>query len=277
MRPKIFISIATYEIGGPGKGLLQFFRCGGLDICDPVLVGFKKIKTKGQFISAMENVDIPLEHLTQRVTYDPFLVPQAMRLIKKYKPNILQSHGYKSHLICLLLKRMTGIPWVAFFHGWTSGGFKIKCYNNLEKILLGFADRVVPVSESMIIKLNHKWIDKNKVLTIHNAVDPEEYSLKTDSKNVREKYGIKFDEPLVAVIGRFSQEKGHKFLIDALPEIYRALPQLKVMFIGEGPLKENLQQRINHLGLEKKVIFTGYQNELGAFYREHRSIGFTFS
>ena len=267
MRPKLFINIATNEIGGPGKGILQFLRCGGGDICDPVIVGFCLSNKKGSFDKALEEALLPHERLIQRRTYDPFLVPQAMRIVKNYKTDILQSHGYKSHLICLVLKYMTGLPWVAFFHGWTSGGYKIKFYNYLEKVLLGFADRVVPVSQSMVNKLNHKWIDKKKIWVIHNAVDPGEYSIEADHEYVRARYGVKCDEPLVAVIGRLSPEKGHRFLIDALPEIHRELPKLKVMFIGDGPLRENLQQRVTLLNLSKSVIFTGFQNELGGVYR----------
>ena len=267
MRPKVFINIATNEIGGPGKGLLQFLQTGGINICDPVVVSFSVDDKKEQFDLALENAGIPYELLIQKMAYDPLLIPQAMRFMKKYKPDVLQSHGYKSHLICLFLKWMTGIPWIAFFHGWTSGGFKIKCYNNLEKILLGFSDRVVPVSQSMISNLNYKWIDKKKIKVIQNAVDPKEYSAEADFKNVRERYGVKWDELLLAVIGRLSLEKGHKFLIDSLPAIQKELPKLKVMFIGEGALKENCQQRVKDLDLVERVIFTGYQNDLGPFYQ----------
>lgn len=268
MRPKVFINLATDKIGGPGKGVLQFLRFGGLDVCDPVIVNFKVNNNKGQFCSVLENKNILYQNLNQRMTYDPFLIPQALKIVNKYKLNILESHGYKSHLVCMSIKRMTGIPWIAFFHGWTSLNFKIKCYNILENVLLGCADRIVPVSQGMIKKLNLRLIDKQKIRTIYNAVDPSELSADADDENIREKYGIKVDDQLAAVVGRFSPEKGHIYLVNALPKIHHKFPNLKVMFIGEGNEEESLKKIINEMGLNQNIIFTGYQEDLGAFYKE---------
>ncbi|MCJ8503133.1 glycosyltransferase family 4 protein [Desulfatitalea alkaliphila] len=267
-RPKVFICIATNEIGGPGKGLLQFLRCGGLEVCDTVIVGFSVNDIKSEFDLIIENVDVPFKLLKQRVIYDPLLLPQAYTIFKSNSLNILQSHGYKSHVICLFLKVLTGNPWVAFFHGWVSGGKKIKFYNYLEKYLLKFADKVVAVSEGMVNGLNTVWIGKEKINIIYNAVDPNEYSSYAPTIKIREQYRINNAAPLVAVVGRFSPEKGHRYFVEALPKILKVFPGLKTLFIGDGPLKKELQQQINQAGLKSKVIFTGYQSNVQDFFRE---------
>ncbi len=268
MNPKVFICIATDEVGGPGKGLLQFFKCGGLEKCNPLITGFGRFNQKpGIFEATVKNNHYPFVRLFQNVTYDPRLILQALRIIKDFKPDILQSHSYKSHVICFFLKYLTGRPWIAFFHGWTSGGLKIKCYKYLDKCLLGFADRVVVVSNGMASGLNQRWIGKHKISTIYNAVDPDEYSLTLANTNIREQYGISNTIPLVGVVGRFSQEKGHRYLIEALPKIIREFPELKVMLVGEGPLQDEIQQQVEKAGLKSQVIFTGYQSNVQDFYR----------
>ena len=110
----------------------------------------------------------------------------------------------------MILKRLTKLPWVAFVHGWTSENFKMKCYNAMDKFVLGFADNVVLVSQSLEEKLNFKWINKEKVITIPNAVDPAEFLTPIDNCYIRQKHNIAPDDPLVGVIGRFSPEKGHQ-------------------------------------------------------------------
>jgi glycosyltransferase involved in cell wall biosynthesis len=266
MRPKVFINIAAAKISGPKKGLHQFIRVGGKEICDPVVVGYNLGDKKDPFILSMKKAGVPYETLSQKMTYDPFLVTRAMKILKKHKADILQSHGYKSHLICFLLNSITCIPWIAFVHGWTSENMKIKAYKALDQILLGFADRVVVVSNGLIEKMNLNWINRHKIRTIPNAVDPAELLVTGNGSNVRQRYGIGLNDPLMGVIGRFSPEKGHMFLINAMPAINKKLPKLKIMLIGDGQEKENLQKRINELGLNKSVIFTGYQNNLGDFY-----------
>ncbi|MBD1399350.1 glycosyltransferase family 4 protein [Pelovirga terrestris] len=269
MKPKVFISIATAEIGGPGKGLLQFFKCGGMEKCTPLITGFGRYDQQpGVFEATVKNYNFPFVRLIQSITYDPRLVFQSLRIIKDFKPDILQSHSYKSHVICFCLKIITGTPWIAFFHGWCTGGFKIKLYKYLDKFLFGFADRVVVVSNGMASGLNKRWIGKNKIYTIYNAVDPNEYALTDSTSNIREQYGICSSAPLIGVVGRFSHEKGHCYFVEALPQIIKKIPGLKVLFIGDGPLQEEIQQQVDQSGLKSHVIFTGYQSNVQNFYRE---------
>jgi glycosyltransferase involved in cell wall biosynthesis len=266
MKPRVFISIATSVIGGPGKGLLQFLRLGGAQVCDPVVAGFCIGTQRGQFDVAMGGMDVPFELLRQRLTYDPLLVPQALRIVRRYGSNILQSHGYKSHLLCLILKRLTGLPWIAYVHGWTSENLKIKVYNALDQVQLGFADRVVVVSESLIRKLNLGWIAEDRVRVVPNAVDPDEFVLPAGAVDVRRRFGIADDCMLLGVIGRFSPEKGQLVFVEALPAIRRGFPGVRVLFVGDGQDQARVRARARELGQEDAVVFAGYQKELAPFY-----------
>lgn len=247
-------------------------RCGGRELCDPVVVGFdiknKKKKSKGQFIAKIEEQNFNFIQIEQYSAYDIFIFLRALKVNKKIKPDILQSHGYKSHAICFVIKILTGTPWVAFFHGWVSFGLKVYIYNKMEKILLHFADKIVPVSSSMVSKIDSFFLDKNKIKVIYNAIDNDEHSLANSNRNIREEFNINLKVPLVAVVGRFSHEKGHRYFVEALPQIIQELPELKVMFIGDGPLKETIQKKVEILGLNPHVIFTDYQSNVQDFYRE---------
>jgi glycosyltransferase involved in cell wall biosynthesis len=261
---RILIGIDTCQIGGPGKGLLQFLRCGGLELCEPVVISTRsRHYGNWPFAEAISKLDVTFEVLRQRLTYDPFLIPQAYRVLRKYRIQILQSHGYKMHLLFFILKLMTGLPWVAYVHGWTAETFRIKLYILLDKFLLRFADRIVVVSEGLKCRLHPRWIDPRKIITITNAIedidDPAIHPVDTCRSSD--------DELLTGVIGRFSPEKGQIYFIEAMAIVARAMPNVKALLIGDGQDRPQLEQRVQELGLTNQVVFTGFQDDVAAYYQ----------
>lgn len=65
------------------------------------------------------------------------------------------------------------------------------------------------------------------------------------------------DVPRIAMVGRLSPEKGHGILLDAVSKLVKAGLPLEVEFIGDGQFGEELRRRVNDLGLEESVIFSG--------------------
>lgn len=268
MKPRVFINIATSNIGGPGKGLIQFIRNGGAELCDPLMTGFSiKGKPEGEFTQALQTLGVPFALLEQRMAFDPLLITQARNLVKAHDCQILQSHGYKPHALCCVLKYMTGLPWVAFVHGWTTEDLKVKLYHSLDQVLLGFADKIVVVADEIRQRLNTTWIDHRKIVTIPNAISPNDYSIENPEENVRQRYAIPEGIKLVGVVGRLSPEKGQIHFIEALPAVIASNPDVVAMLVGDGPDRESLSARVKELGLQDRVIFTGYQKKVAPFHR----------
>lgn len=268
MKPKVLISIATDNVGGPGKGLLQFLKWGGEDLVDVTVANYwMGPPGRWPFGDELRKRRIRLEILKQRMTYDPLLLTQAYRMIKRCGIQILQSHGYKSHLVFCILGKLTGLPWIAFVHGWTAENYKIKVYAKLDHAVLRFADRIVVVSGALKGKLNPKWTEGRKTVTIPNAIDPEEYEHPSVEPDIRKQFGVREDEVLIGVVGRFSPEKGHVFFIDAFKMVCDHFPCVRAMFIGDGPDEAIIKDRILKYGLREKIMLPGYQKETGPFYK----------
>jgi len=268
MKPRIFINIATTNIGGPGKGLIQFMRNGGIELCDPLVTGFHMRGTqRAEFADAIIELGVPFEQLDQRMLLDPFLVTQAQKLVRTHCSQLLQSHGYKSHALCFALKCLTGLPWIAFVHGWTTENMKVRLYHSLDQFLLRFADRIVVVAEEIRQRLNSGWIDHRKIVTIPNAIAPADYPPAVQGEDVRRKYSIPEGTKIVGVVGRLSPEKGQIHIIEALPAVIARFPNIVAMLVGDGPDREHIVARVSELGLQGRVIFTGYQKEMAPFHR----------
>jgi glycosyltransferase involved in cell wall biosynthesis len=66
---------------------------------------------------------------------------------------------------------------------------------------------------------------------------------------------------VVAVFGRLEEQKGHRFLLEALPAVAEKVPGLKVLFVGDGALRIKLEEEAQVRGLDRCVIFTGYRRD----------------
>lgn len=266
MKPRVLIVIDTYRIGGPGKGLLQFFRNGGLECCQPLLVSFwRGPEGDWQFRDAAQATGVSFQALKQRHGFDPAVLKGLLRLARDNDIQIIQSHGYKAHLLCFFLSRLTGLPWVGFVHGWTSENLKVKCYNLIDKLMVRFADRIVPVSASLGERLHLGTRGRSKMQVVNNAVDLT--SSAASGAQIRQRFGIADSDFLLGVVGRLSPEKGHADFIAAMKRVADSAPRVKAIFIGDGQERSALERSIAEHSLQQRIFLAGYQEELAPYYR----------
>ncbi|MDZ4165683.1 MAG: glycosyltransferase family 4 protein [Smithellaceae bacterium] len=266
MKPRVFIAMATRILGGPGKGLIQFFRNGGLESCDPICIDYMLgNKRETDFVRAIEGAKVRIIPLRQRFAFDPGLINQALELVRQEKVNVLQSHGYKSHVLCAALHWKTGLPWVAFVHGWTSENMKMRMYHGLEKTLVPFATRVVAVSDSIRRRL--VFVSGDKIRVIPNAVDPTEVEAGNSGRDVRASLAIHPQALVAGVVGRFSPEKGQTYFLRALALARERFPRLIGILVGDGPDRQTLEAEVATLGLSGAIHFIGHVTHVAEYYR----------
>jgi glycosyltransferase involved in cell wall biosynthesis len=103
--------------------------------------------------------------------------------------------------------------------------------------------------------------------TIYNAVDVwkiERTVSAIDSGKLRESLGIS-RQPLIGIVGRLAEQKGHRVLIEALPEVIRDFPDVGLIIIGDGPEAENLRKKAEELGVDDHIIWMGAKPQMKVF------------
>lgn len=109
-----------------------------------------------------------------------------------------------------------------------------------------------------------KWMfntDNFKVL--NNAINARDYTFNINIRNdKRKEFGISDDSILIGHVGRFFPQKNHEFLIDIFNQFHKDYPNSYLMLVGEGELKTSIQDKVNTLGLEDYVIFTGLRSDV---------------
>lgn len=108
-------------------------------------------------------------------------------------------------------------------------------------------------------------VEAGKVNFIHNGVDLNVYKYDEENRRkVRREFGIADEQLVIGHIGRFNQQKNHKFLIEVFSEVLKQKPNALLMLVGGGEKKNEIKEQIKSLGIEESVIFTGIRSDVPA-------------
>ena len=261
----VLILIATERVSGPLKGIFQYLRHRDGDRWRPLL-GFVRSRrvapSDAELAASCEG--IPFVVLEQSGSFDWRLFREIRHLAARHDVCLIQSHGYKTHVLSAFLKRSTGLPWLAFEHGWTAENWRIRLYQNAAW-LLRYSDRAVAVSEELPQSIGRLGVPPGKIVTIPNAVDAAAPS-GLPQGTFRRAHGIPLDAPLVGVVGRFSVEKGQRVFLEAFRLLSRECPAAHAALVGEGLDEGYLRTRAESLALN--VHFPGYQRLMSSVYQD---------
>ena len=132
-----------------------------------------------------------------------------------------------------------------------------------ERWLMRGTDAVIASAESVrefyIKQIN---ADPAKVEVIYNAVDWSRLETTISREDMRRAMDVPVEGPLLGIIARLTEQKGHRVLLDALaqrPDLSRA----HLVIVGDGPLSAALQRQAAGLGSADRVRFLGARRDLG--------------
>ncbi len=125
----------------------------------------------------------------------------------------------------------------------------------LKIILYNFSDKIISNSKGSGNSLKKIFIKEKKIFPIYNPY----------LKKINNKSNTRRSNYLLSV-GRLTKQKDFKNLILSFSFIKDQIPNYKLIIIGDGQLKNKLQYLIEHLDLKKKIILTGWKNDLKKYY-----------
>lgn len=115
-----------------------------------------------------------------------------------------------------------------------------------------------------------KWLFNNRyneAIIINNGIDIEKFKFSINNrKEIRKELNINEDTMLLGHVGRFSKQKNHKFIIDIYREFVKLNSNSKLILIGEGELKYEIQQYVKNSKLQDKVMFLGLRDDVFKLY-----------
>lgn len=113
----------------------------------------------------------------------------------------------------------------------------------------------------------NKLVEKGKVEIINNAIDIKRFQFNQEVRNkIRLENGLN-DKFVVGHIGRFMRQKNHDFLIDIFYEFQKIKENSILLLIGDGPLRNEIKEKVKHLNIENKVIFINMTDRPEDYYQ----------
>jgi glycosyltransferase involved in cell wall biosynthesis len=136
-----------------------------------------------------------------------------------------------------------------------------------DNLLLGrvnywFHSRVLASSTFLAEQFISNGLPESKLRMVRSGVDPAVCQPSWSPEKFQREFGLQPNQFVIGVVADFYSHQGHRYLLEALPQIRAAYAGVRVIFIGEGPLEERIKKRIKAQGLESNVQFAGSRTDL---------------
>ncbi len=284
---KIVRIIARLNVGGPARHVVWLTKNLQTEEFHSVLLtGTVPDGEEDMNYFAAENGVAPVyipEMSRELSAKDIISLWKVFRRICREKPDIIHTHTAKAGTI----GRVAGFfyRWLAWksvklihtYHGHVFHSYygkrKTKIFLLIEKTLAKLTDKIVVISAQQKAEINKNFGvgNSSQFEIIPLGIDLAPFKNAESRKIIlREEIGAAADEILVGFVGRLTEIKNIPLLLEAA-KIYQErndsnLPKLKFVIIGDGHLRESLENQVDRLGISDAVIFLGNRNDADIFY-----------
>ena len=178
---------------------------------------------------------------------------------KEFKPDLVHNHF---NWTGLLLGRTINVPRVETIHNtyhFLTPGQRIG-YG----LLSVFASRIIAVSD-YVREFTLKYfplVPAEKITVVHNGIDLTPHQT-TNREESRHSLGLGSGEFVIGFIGRLEEQKGVRYLLEAVKVLNASFPRLKIIVAGDGSLRKSLEEQASAIS---NVTFLGYQRDTPRLY-----------
>ncbi len=211
----------------------------------------------GDLVKAVEESGIfhlPLGIKTKS-EFNPKLIFAFFELlifIKKNNIDVIHAQTRVTQVLAYLCSRFSGASYVSTCHGF------FKKTRIARKLFGAWGGHVIAISDAVVDHLVKDFNVKRKsIFLIYNGVDNEAFSqaIGKDEKGILKSNLGLAKSPVIGSISRLSPVKGLRYLLFAMKDILREMPEVRLLLVGEGPSKEYLLGLAKKLGIENNVFF----------------------
>lgn len=218
------------------------------------------LEEPGELAAELDGTAVPVIALGKR-GFDPSALSRLAARLRREQVSIVHTHNPGAHFYGVLAARRAGVPAVIHTrHGPRADGARSSAL--LRRWIWGWTDCAVGVSEDTTQLLGRSTgLGAGKLITIANGV-PLPLITAADRAAVRAEFGIPEGAPTLGIVARLSPEKEHRTLLTTFARVRSAIPEVRLLVVGDGPLRETLQQQAAELAILDRVCFTGFRADV---------------
>jgi glycosyltransferase involved in cell wall biosynthesis len=261
-------------VGGAQNVLLnqaQWFFDRGYQVTAAFFYDKENLKRKWDSQYPFPVIDLNARRLTANPVANIFLliggIIRLWKLILSPKIDLLETFTPDSNILGLFIGRLAGVQVrIGSHHGYIEGApnWRIRLHGWM--VNHGFAHCLVAVSEDVYrIAIEKEKIQPDKIKVILNGIKiiRAEKPQPEIRARLRAELGLSPEDFIYISVGRLTLQKGHTYLLDAVPRILERYPKNTVFIIaGGGNLRESLERKVAILGIERFVHFLGTRSDI---------------
>lgn len=178
-----------------------------------------------------------------------------LRLIRTEQADVVHLHAGPGAALCALAAKVAGVPCVlsrrvdsaprGLLSSWSYGALN---------------DRVVCISQAIFDVLARRGVRRDRLVLIRSSVKALDWEAPAPRGEFLEEFGLPVDALTIGVVAQLVGRKGHGVLLDAAREFG---PRVRIIFFGDGVLRNELEAKVAELGLGGVVTFAGHRTDLG--------------
>ena len=259
--------LSTLQRGGTEMALLRL-----LPRMDPAAWTFRVawLHGPGDLAAEFEQVcGAPPQPFGLRFKADLAVLPRLVGWMRRERIDLIQTHMDLADYYGAAAARLLGVRLVSIRQNAdefrTRRTWKRPPFLLLEHLSYAAADAVIAVSDGLVEFLARaEGLPRHKTVVIPNGVDPTIAMRAPHREAARRSLQLPAAIPLIGAVGRLAEQKGHRDLLRALPDIRAEFPAAQVVIAGEGPERQHLEAEVLRLGVGDAVRFLGHRGDVAA-------------
>ncbi len=215
----------------------------------------------------------PQGELRRRAPQDEWLVPLAprlevdfhaawklARLVRTLRPRVLHAHdphGVALAALALAFRQPVPAPVLVASR---RVDFRLRT-NAFSRYKHRQVRRFICASEAIRQILLHDGFEPDRVVTVHEGIDLEHVA-EAPPVSLHQTFWLPQGVPVILNVAALVPHKGQRHLIDAMAQVIRAVPEARLVILGEGELRPSLERQVAALGLERHVLLPGFRRDV---------------
>lgn len=195
-------------------------------------------------------------------------VLSALRtIVRQRRPAIIDAQDYKAAFFAYWLARTEAVRPISTLHGWNGCHWRERLiYHPAEKLIVRAFPLVIAVSSEIRNEMLRWRCGPNNLRVLLNGIDPCAFRRMPGLRaKMRDSLGFAPTDVVLGSLARLEGEKRLDVLLDALALLPHR-PEVKLLIVGDGSLRGELEDRSRRLGLEKRCRFLGYRKDIRELY-----------
>jgi len=195
-----------------------------------------------------------------RGIFGPSLIFSLFRLVRRLRPDVVNTHSSVDSWAGGLAARLAGVPVVVRTRH-IHAPVKLTFWNRL---LYGrIADKVITTGERVGDLLSGELrIERSHFVSIPTGVDLARFAGAGKRPEIRREWGLGENQPVIGIIAALRGMKNHALFLQAAARLRPNWPEARFFIIGEGPRRVSLEGSCRELGLDEVVRFTGHRQDV---------------